>query len=132
MSEQHARILLVDDYPDALEMWGLYLRLQGYDVITATNGPDALTLARTAAPDLIVIDLELPGLSGIDVARALHASPDTAGLKLIAATGCADPSQLEEAGGAGFEAILIKPCEPDVLIRAIELALGAAVSLKKS
>ena len=132
MSEQHARILLVDDYPDGLEMWGLFLRLQGFDVVTATNGPDALTLARTCAPDLIVIDLELPGLSGIDVARTLHASPDTAGLKLIAATGCADPSQLEAAGDAGFEAILIKPCEPDVLISAIERALGTSVAVKKS
>ena len=54
------RILLVDDYPDALEIWGLYLRAHGYDVETAVDGLEAVDKARALLPDVIVLDLELP------------------------------------------------------------------------
>ena len=62
------QILLVDDYPDALEIWGLYLRSLGYDVVTAVNGLDAVDLAHRVHPDAIVLDLELPGITGFEAA----------------------------------------------------------------
>ena len=61
---QPKRILLVDDYPDALEIWGLYLRSLGYEVETAEDGLKAVEQAHEHHPDVIVLDLELPGISG--------------------------------------------------------------------
>jgi CheY-like chemotaxis protein len=114
------RILLVDDYPDALEMWGLYLRSVGYDVITTDDGLKALDLATSAEPDVIVMDLELPGLSGFDAARRLRQDERTATVPLIAATGFSHAKQLEQARLAGFDAIVVKPCEPAALVTEIE------------
>jgi two-component system cell cycle response regulator DivK len=114
------RILLVDDYPDALEMWGLYLRALGYDVLTADDGLMAVDIAVTMAPDVVVMDLELPGLSGCDAARRLRQDGRTATLPLIAATGYSHAKQLEQARMAGFDAIVVKPCDPALLVAEIE------------
>ena len=117
-------ILIVDDYPDALEMWGLYLRSTGFEVLTASNGVDALEVATEQLPDLVVLDLELPGKSGIEVATALRAQPSTRDIPLIAATGYSHSEQLELARRAGFDAILVKPCEPDALVKEIRRFLN--------
>lgn len=118
------RILLVDDYPDALDMWGLYLRSVGYEVVTADNGLSAVDLALSCPPDIIVMDLELPGQSGFDAARQLRQDARTADLPLIAATGYSHAKQLDQARAVGFDAIVIKPCEPATLVAEIERHLG--------
>jgi CheY-like chemotaxis protein len=112
-------LLIVDDYPDALEVWGLYLRSMGYDVITADNGLDAIEQAHRHHPDLIVLDLELPGISGFEAAVHLRHSSDTASIPLIAATGYSQPKQLDQAKRSGFDSIVVKPCEPAVLVSEI-------------
>jgi two-component system, cell cycle response regulator DivK len=117
------RILLVDDYPDALEMWGLYLRSLGYDVVTAENGIAAVETALAAPLDVIVMDLELPGLSGFEAARRLRQDARTAHLPLIAATGYSHMKQLDQARDAGFDAVVVKPCDPGVLVAEIERQL---------
>jgi CheY-like chemotaxis protein len=114
------RILLVDDYPDALEMWDLYLRMAGYEVFTAETGPRALELAEQVRPDVIVMDLELPGMTGLEAARHLRSRAVTAAIPLIAATGYSHAAQLDAAEHVGFEAILVKPCDPVVLRSEIE------------
>ncbi len=120
-------ILIVDDYPDALDIWALYLRSLGYRVSTASDGAAALAQAQRLLPDLVVLDLELPRISGIDVARQLRANPDTQCIPLIAATGYSHARQLDRARDAGFDRIVIKPCDPDVLVEEIErLLLSAA------
>ena len=117
------RILLVDDYPDALEIWGLYLRSMGYDVIEADNGLDAVTKAHAYKPDIIVLDLELPGITGFEAAVRLRQSSDTREIPLIAATGYSHLAQLEEARACGFDSIIVKPCEPPQLVAEIERLL---------
>ena len=117
------RILLVDDYPDALEVWSLYLRASGYDVVTAENGLDAVARAHFYLPDLIVLDLELPGISGFEAAVQLRASEETAEIPLIAATGYSHERQLDKARDSGFDSIVIKPCEPAALVAEIERLL---------
>ena len=112
MTQRSARILLVDDYPDALETWGLYLRTCGFEVITATNGHEAVDVAMTQKPDVIVMDLELPGISGFEAARRIRRTSETAAIPLIAATGYSHGHQLAEARQAGFDVILVKPCDP--------------------
>lgn len=119
-------ILIVDDYPDALDIWAFYLRSLGYRVSTAVNGIDALTQARLLLPDLIVLDLELPQLSGVDVAKQLRADPETRGIPLIAATGYSHTTQLDLAREAGFDQIVLKPCDPDALVEEIERLLDGA------
>ena len=120
------QILLVDDYPDALEIWGLYLRSLGYDVVTAANGLDAVDLAHREHPDVIVLDLELPGITGFEAAVRLRESADTNSIPLIAATGYSHPRQLDHARDCGFDAIVVKPCDPATLAAEIERVLEAA------
>jgi len=113
-------VLLADDYPDALEMWALYLQLRGYQVQTALDGTAALKLAQSTLPDVIVLDLELPGLTGLEVARAVRGDSVLASIPLIAATGHSLDAQLDAARAAGFDAVLVKPCDPDTLIAEID------------
>src|SRR5262245_8210748 len=119
-------ILIVDDYPDALDIWAIYLRALGYEVSTAGDGAAALAQAERVRPDVIVLDLELPRISGFDVARRLRANPETAHIPLIAATGYSHSTQLDRARAAGFDQIVIKPCDPLMLVQEIEKQLKAA------
>lgn len=120
------RILLVDDYPDALEIWGLYLRALGYHVDTADDGLKAVEQAHQLIPDIIVLDLELPGITGFEAAVRLRQSPDTAAIPLIAATGYSHVKQLNQARECGFDSIIVKPCEPAALVAEIERLLEQA------
>jgi CheY-like chemotaxis protein len=117
------RILLVDDYPDALEIWGLYLRSLGYDVVTAEDGLTAVDLAHQHHPDVIVLDLELPGITGFEAAARLRQASDTRHIPLIAATGYSHVKQLNQARDCGFDSIVVKPCEPAALVAEIERLL---------
>jgi two-component system CheB/CheR fusion protein len=119
------RILLVDDYPDALEIWGLYLRSMGYEVRTAQDGLGAVNDAHEFLPDVIVMDLELPGISGFEAAQRLRGAADTRGIPLLAATGYSGQKHRDQAREAGFDALIVKPCEPSVLLSEIERLLQA-------
>lgn len=118
-------ILIVDDYPDALDIWAIFLRSSGYRVSTAADGAEAIQKAEQLLPDLIVLDLELPRISGFDVAKRLRGNPDTQAIPLIAATGYSHIRQLDRARDVGFDQIVVKPCDPDFLIEEIERLLPA-------
>jgi two-component system cell cycle response regulator DivK len=122
-SEKH--ILIVDDYADAVDIWAIYLQSRGYQVSTAADGPTALEKATTLLPDLIILDLELPGLTGFEVAQRLRAQGDTSGIPLIAATGYSHARQLDLARQSGFDAVVVKPCDPDMLVQEIERLLAS-------
>ncbi|HEX5068780.1 MAG TPA: response regulator [Vicinamibacterales bacterium] len=116
------RVLIVDDYVDALDAWQLLLQAAGFEVITAATGEEALSSTEQAAPAVIVLDVELPGLSGLEVAQRLRADERTRRIPLIATTGRADVSDLMGAGG--FDAVLIKPCDPATLVSEIRRLTG--------
>ena len=118
-------ILIVDDYADALDIWAIYLQSMGYRVSTAADGLTAVANAEELLPDLIVLDLELPGLTGFEVAKRLRANPDTAQIPLIAATGYSHARQLDLARQSGFDAVVVKPCDPDLLVQEIDRLLAA-------
>lgn len=105
-------------------MWGLYLRSLGYEVLTADNGIDALALARSMPLDVVVMDLELPGLSGFEAARQIREDARLGTLPLIAATGYSHSKQLDEARSAGFDAVVVKPCDPATLVAEIQRQLS--------
>ncbi|MEZ5421212.1 MAG: response regulator [Vicinamibacterales bacterium] len=111
-------VLLVDDFADALEVWDIFLSGAGFTVHTAADGQAGLDKARALRPDVVVLDLQMPGLSGGDVARALRADPDTRHIPLIAATGHSRTT-LDDARQAGFDSVIVKPCDPDDLIAEI-------------
>ena len=117
------RILLVDDYPDALEMWGLYLRSLGYDVVTAEDGLKAVEEAHRTLPDIVILDLDLPGITGFEAALRLRSTPDTEQIPLIAATCYSHATQLDRARHCGFDSILVKPCEPMALVAEVRRLL---------
>lgn len=116
-------ILIVDDYADALDIWAIYLQSMGYRVSTAADGLSAVAKAEELLPDLIVLDLELPGLTGFEVAQRLRATPGTRAIPLIAATGYSHARQLDMARQSGFDAVVVKPCDPDMLVQEIERLL---------
>ena len=124
-----AHILIVDDYADALDIWAIYLQSSGYRVSTAVDGAGAIAAAEALEPDLIVLDLELPGISGFEAARRIRRNPITRDIPIIAATGYSHQRQLAMARDAGCDRIVIKPFEPDLLVQQIEDLLGVKVAL---
>jgi len=116
-------ILVVDDYVDALDVWAIMLGTAGFNVRTAATGRQALDAVKAQIPDLIVMDLLLPGISGLDVARELQSRDATRQVPLIAVTGCSSESELALARQSGFTSILRKPCEPPALVDEIRRLL---------
>jgi DNA-binding response OmpR family regulator len=116
-------LLIVDDYPDALDVWGVYLRAEGFTVLTASDGQSAFDEAVREKPDVIIMDLELPGKSGYEVARDLKARADTCTIPLIAATGYSHSKQLDLARASGFDSVMVKPCDPQTLVAEIRRLL---------
>ena len=112
------KILLVDDYLDALDALSLYLVAVGFDVQTASDGLTGLDLALVFRPDVIVLDLQMPGLSGLELAAALKEKPETAGIPLIALSGRSRVTENADMRDA-FASVMSKPCEPEVLIAEI-------------
>ena len=113
------RILLVDDNLDACTILGHTLRQKGYGVQSVHTGPDGLRVAKQWRPDIVLLDIGLPGMDGYEVARRLRAAPDLKGLnmRLIAMTGYARESDIALAREAGFDAHLVKPFDFDELER---------------
>jgi two-component system phosphate regulon response regulator PhoB len=118
-----ARLLLVDDYPDALELLALLLEQSGYAVDTARTGADALAQAFRQTPHLAILDVQLPDMTGLDVAREFRRRRETSAMPLIALTGRSSPQDTEEALQAGIDLVFVKPCEPAELLAAIRRML---------
>ena len=131
MGARGKHILIVDDYPDAIDIWAIYLRALGYDVSTAADGASAIAQAEQLLPDLIVLDLELPGISGFEAALRLRRNPATHDIPLIAATGYSHQRQLSLAREAGFDRVMVKPLDPDSLVGEIEKLLDRYVGVRQ-
>jgi two-component system cell cycle response regulator DivK len=118
------RVLLVDDYPDAREMYTEYLEFSGFDVVEAGNGMEALQQAVDTSPDIILMDLSLPVMDGWEATRRLKADPSTKGIPVVALTGHAMAGHSESAKSAGCDLIITKPCLPHDLIKEIRNVIG--------
>ncbi|HEV8438717.1 MAG TPA: response regulator [Methylomirabilota bacterium] len=112
-------ILIVDDFRDGREMYVKFLRFHGFRVIEASDGQSALNIAGDALPDLVVLDLGLPGLDGWEIARRLKTDSWTKGIPVIALTGHVFADSQQRARAAGCDAFLTKPCLPDDLLAKI-------------
>jgi CheY-like chemotaxis protein len=119
-------VLIVDDFEDNREMYTQYLRFIGYRVAEAVDGHDALAKADSLHPDVIVMDLSLPGLDGWEATRRLKADARTRDIPVIALTGHALAGHAEGARDAGCDAFVTKPCIPADLEAEIRRILGSS------
>jgi CheY-like chemotaxis protein len=109
-------ILVVDDYQDAREMYAEYLQFSGFRVAEARNGNEAVAQAFALKPDLILMDLSLPGMDGWEATRLLKADDRTKHIPVVALTGHALAGASEGARRAGCDSFVTKPCLPDDLV----------------
>ena len=118
------RILLVDDDPEVVRLFGYALKRADYEVMEALNGEVALRQAHQTPPDLIVLDVMMPGLDGYEVARRLRARPETAAVPIVILT--ARALVPDHVGGmqAGATAYLVKPVMPSVLLQTLREILA--------
>jgi two-component system cell cycle response regulator DivK len=118
-------ILVVDDYQDAREMYAEYLQFSGFRVAEARNGNEAVAQARSLRPDLILMDLSLPGMDGWEATRVLKADDATRHIPIVALTGHALAGASEGARKAGCDSFVTKPCLPDDLVVEVRRMLNA-------
>jgi two-component system, cell cycle response regulator DivK len=119
-------VLVVEDDPETRQYYADMLSRDGFVVSDAHNGHQALEKALKSPPDLIVTDIAVPGLDGIELCRRLRADDRTRAVPVIAITGYGDRHYPDRAFGAGANQVLIKPCPPDVLLAEARRLLAAA------
>ena len=120
------KILAVDDENDALLILKTSLGGEGYNVITATNGYDALALAQEEKPDLIILDLLMPEMDGFEVLQELKSSDTTGEIPVIVVSGVSEREKIKGALAKGIDYFIIKPFDYSDLISKVRMALGEA------
>jgi two-component system alkaline phosphatase synthesis response regulator PhoP len=126
MSTQTHKLLLVDDEQDILEFLTYNLRKEGYHVTSATNGDEALAIARREQPDLVLLDVMMPGLDGIEVCRELRQMPGMSDVLIAFLTARAEDYSHIAGFEAGADDYINKPIKPRVLISRIKALLRRA------
>jgi two-component system phosphate regulon response regulator PhoB len=116
-------VLLVEDDPDIRHLVSYKLTRGGFDVVEAADGFAGLHAARESRPDLVILDVRMPRLSGLEVCRELRAAPGTATVPIIMLTARARPQDVEQAYAAGATEYVVKPFSPRVLLERVESAL---------
>jgi PAS domain S-box-containing protein len=111
----HIRVLVVDDNLDNAESLAQYLAMLGYETAKANDGPEAIRLAESFRPQAVVLDIGLPLLSGLDVARHLRAQPWGSGMLLIALSGWGQEEDRRKSREAGFDHHFVKPVDTEAL-----------------
>lgn len=125
VSAKRELVLVVDDLIDNRDMYVEYLRFHGYEVLAASDGPGAISLAKAHRPDVVIMDMSLPEMDGWEATRILRASPETADVRVIALTGHAGPAAKSRALAVGCDAFVTKPCLPEDLLRLVRDQLAA-------
>jgi two-component system, cell cycle response regulator DivK len=117
-------VLLVDDFEDAREMYADFLGFSGFRTDQASDGHEAIAKAFSLRPDVILMDLSLPGIDGWEVTRRLKRDPRTRTIPVIALTAHALNGDERRARGAGCDSFVSKPCLPQTLVSEILRILG--------
>jgi two-component system phosphate regulon response regulator PhoB len=126
-----SQILVVDDEPDIAALVAYHLARASYRVRTATDGAEALRAVETQVPDLIVLDLMLPGLSGLDVLRELRRRPETTALPVILLTARREEKDRIEGLEIGADDYVAKPFSPQELILRVGAVLRRSAQLPR-
>jgi CheY-like chemotaxis protein len=122
--EERPFVLLVEDDPVNRDLASIMLRARGYDHAVAVDGHDALAQITARRPDLVLMDLSMPGIDGWEATRRLRADPANTGVRVIAVTAHAMPGDRERALAAGCDDVLTKPYRPAELFAAIDRVMA--------
>lgn len=122
------RVLVVDDSETIRRLIGMNLELEGFDVVTAADGEEALERVREVAPDAMTIDVAMPRRDGYDTVRTMRADPETRDLKIVMVSACAQDEDIRRGLEAGADVYLTKPFDPDELVRTVRDLITPAVT----
>jgi len=114
-----ARILVVEDDPDIMRIIGHALQSAGYEVVPAYGGEDAIRKVKAQKPDLVLTDLAMPGVSGVDVIAAIKSDPQTSAIPVIAVTAHVWNGIAQAAGKAGCDGYISKPFNAKQLLQQV-------------
>jgi CheY-like chemotaxis protein len=119
VSESLGRVLVVDDSDVIRTLIAVNLELEGFEVVQAFDGQDALEKVIDVRPDVITIDVRMPRLDGFDTVQRLRADPRTSAMKIAMVTACAQADDLRRGDEVGVDAYLTKPFDPSALVRTV-------------
>ena len=119
-----ADILIVEDHPTMREAMRMVLEHEGFVIREAADGAAALEMVRTQPPDLVFLDLNIPGMTGADVLKSLKQDPETASVRVIIVTATGEEER-ERVLGLGADEYFTKPFSPLALLRTVERVLSA-------
>lgn len=120
------KVLIVEDEPAIADNLQALLQAKGYEAQCALDGAEGVAAARKFVPDLMLLDIMLPRMSGIEVCRILKADPSTKGIRVVMVTGLGRTGDVEQAFAAGADDYLIKPYDTDRLFKKIEKVLSGS------
>ncbi len=119
-------LLLVEDNEDNRIIYSTVLRHLGYEVVEALDGKQAISLARSVLPDLILMDISIPEMDGWEATRILRADPATQAIPIVALTAHALADDRERATAMGFTSYLAKPVEPRAVAAEVKRLIGGS------
>ena len=119
-----ARILIAEDERDIRDLVAFTLRFAGHEVTTASNGEEALELTQKVGPDLILMDVRMPRMTGYEACRALKANPDLKDIPVVFLSAKGQEAEIQQGLNAGAEEYLLKPFAPDQLTERVKSILA--------
>jgi len=119
-----AKILIAEDEPDIRELVAFTLRFAGHEVVATSNGEEALQQAGQVNPDLILMDVRMPKMTGYDACRAMKADPGLKDIPVVFLSAKGQDSEIQTGISVGAEEYLLKPFAPDQLVERVRAILG--------
>ena len=120
------RILIAEDERDIRDLIAFTLRFAGYEVLTANNGEEAVTLTRKELPDLVLTDVRMPKMTGYEACRLIKADPTTRHIPVVFLSAKGQEAEVQSGLAAGADEYLLKPFAPDQLTRKVAEILNKA------
>jgi len=119
-----AKIVIAEDEPDIRELIAFTLRFAGYEVITGNNGEEGYLLAQQEHPDLVMLDVRMPKLTGYEACKRIKADPELASIPVLFLSAKGQENEIEQGLAAGAEDYLLKPFAPDQLVERVKQILA--------
>jgi DNA-binding response OmpR family regulator len=119
-----AKILIAEDEPDIRELVAFMLRFAGYEVLAASNGEEAVQAATRETPDLILLDVRMPRMTGYEACRLIKANPNLQDVPVVFLSAKGQESEIQSGLDAGAEEYLLKPFSPDELTNRVRMILS--------
>jgi two-component system, cell cycle response regulator DivK len=116
-------ILLAEDFEDVREMYGTCLAFEGFQVVFASDGAEAVEAARDRRPNLVLMDMMMPRMDGLEATRAMKDDPELRSIPILMLTANTYEHHRQAARDAGCDGYLTKPCSPETLVQAVRDAL---------